>query len=480
MIKQTNNLIDNIIELHYTNQLIDSIREGRFLISRKHAPDISLSDHFTYKKLFRFVLPSIIMMVFTSIYGVVDGLFVSNCVGKHAFTAINLIMPFVMIFGGVGFMLGTGGSALVAKTLGEQQPDKANRYFTMIIVTTVVIGILISVIGVIVIRPVAVFLGADDAILPDCIIYGSITMIFSTSFMLQNAFQSFLITAGKPNLGLIATVAAGVTNMVLDAVFVAFLRWGVAGAAIATGLSQCVGGILPLIYFLRPNNSLLSLKKTKLEIIPILKACANGSSEMVSNVTASILGMLYNFQLLKYAGQDGVASYGVLMYIQFFYVAIFIGYSIGSAPIISYHYGADNHPELKSLLRKSIFLMIATGFGMLLIAELLARPLSMIFVGYDPGLLAMTVHALRISSLSFFIVGFNIFASSFFTALNNGGVSAAISFLRTFIFKLSAVLLLPLIFHLDGIWWAEVTAEIFAFFLSLIFLIAKRKKYDYF
>lgn len=420
------------------------------------------------------------MMVFTSIYGVVDGLFVSNCVGKHAFTAINLIMPFVMIFGGVGFMLGTGGSALVAKTLGEQQPDKAHRYFTMIIVTTVVIGILISLIGVIVIRPVAVFLGADDAILPDCIIYGSITMIFSTSFMLQNAFQSFLITAGKPNLGLAATVAAGVTNMVLDAVFVAFLRWGVAGAAIATGLSQCVGGILPLIYFLRPNNSLLSLKKTKLEIIPILKACANGSSEMVSNVTASILGMLYNFQLLKYAGQDGVASYGVLMYIQFFYVAIFIGYSIGSAPIISYHYGADNHPELKSLLRKSIFLMIATGFGMLLIAELLARPLSMIFVGYDPGLLAMTVHALRISSLSFFIVGLNIFASSFFTALNNGGVSAAISFLRTFIFKLSAVLLLPLIFHLDGIWWAEVTAEIFAFFLSLIFLIAKRKKYDYF
>lgn len=420
------------------------------------------------------------MMVFTSIYGVVDGLFVSNCVGKHAFTAINLIMPFVMIFGGVGFMLGTGGSALVAKTLGEQQPDKANRYFTMIIVTTVAIGILISVIGVIVIRPVAVFLGADETILPDCIIYGGITMIFSTSFMLQNAFQSFLITAGKPNLGLAATVAAGITNMLLDALFVAFLQWGVAGAAIATGLSQCVGGVLPLIYFLRPNSSLLSLKKTKPELIPILKACANGSSEMVSNVTASILGMLYNFQLLKYAGQDGVASYGVLMYIQFFYVAIFIGYSIGSAPIISYHYGADNHPELKNLLRKSICLMGMTGLFMLLIAELLAKPLSMIFVGYDPGLLTMTVHALRISSLSFIIVGFNIFASSFFTALNNGGVSAAISFLRTFIFKLSAVLLLPLIFHLDGIWWAEVLAEIFAFFLSLIFLISRRKKYDYF
>lgn len=450
------------------------------MVSRKHAVSISLSDHFTYGKLLRFVFPSIIMMVFTSIYGVVDGLFVSNCVGKNAFTAINLIMPFVMVFGGVGFMLGTGGSALVAKTLGEQQPEKANRYFTMIILTTVAAGILISIIGVIVIRPVAVFLGADELILPDCVIYGSITMIFCTSFMLQNAFQSFLITAGKPNLGLAATVAAGVTNMLLDALFVAFLKWGVAGAAIATGLSQCVGGILPLIYFLRPNSSLLSLKKTKPEIVPILKACANGSSEMVSNVTASILGMVYNFQLLKYAGKDGVASYGVLMYIQFFYVAIFIGYSIGSAPIIGYHYGAANHSELKNLLRKSILLMGTTGFGMLLIAQLLAKPLSQIFVGYDPGLLAMTVRALRISSLSFFIVGFNIFASSFFTALNNGGVSAAISFLRTFIFKLSAVWFLPLIFQLDGIWWADVTAEIFAFFLSLAFLIAKRKKYNYF
>lgn len=450
------------------------------MLSRKRTMSISLSDHFTYKKLLRFVFPSIIMMVFTSIYGVVDGLFVSNCVGKHAFTAINLIMPFIMIFGGVGFMLGTGGSALVAKTLGEQQPEKANRYFAMIIQTTLVVGILISVIGVIVISPVAVFLGADELILPDCIIYGSITMIFCTSFMLQNAFQSFLITAGKPNLGLAATVAAGITNMLLDALFVAFLKWGVAGAAIATGLSQCVGGILPLIYFLRPNGSLLSLKRTKPEISPILKACANGSSEMVSNVTASIIGMLYNFQLLKYAGQDGVASYGVLMYIQFFYIAIFIGYSIGSAPIIGYHYGAGNHPELKNLLRKSILLMGTTGFGMLLVAELLARPLSLIFVGYDADLLTMTIHALRISSLAFFIVGFNIFASSFFTALNNGGISAAISFLRTFIFKLSAVWFLPLLFQLDGIWWAEVTAEIFAFFLSLIFLITKRKKYDYF
>ncbi len=441
--------------------------------------NIQLSDHFTYKRLLKFVFPSIVMMVFTSVYGVVDGLFVSNFVGKTSFAAINLIMPFIMIFGGIGFMLGTGGSALVAKTLGEQKPEQANRYFTMMIWMTILSGIAITVIGIALMRTVAIFLGADEALLPDCVLYGNITLGFNTAFMLQNAFQSFLITAEKPKLGLAATVAAGVSNMVLDALFIGIFKWGVAGAAVATGLSQCVGGILPLFYFLRPNTSLLRLMKTKLESRPILKACANGSSEMVSNITSSVVGMLYNFQLLKYAGQDGVASYGVLMYVQFIFVAIFIGYSIGSAPVVGYHYGAGNHEELKNLLRKSIFLMGTAGCSMVAIAQLLASPLSHIFVGYDGGLFAMTVHALRISSISFFIVGFNIFASSFFTALNNGGVSAAISFLRTFIFKLSAVLLLPLLLGLDGIWWAEVTAEVFAFALSAIFLFAKRKKYHY-
>ena len=440
---------------------------------------IQLSDHFTYKKLLRFVLPSIIMMVFTSIYGVVDGLCVSNFVGKTPFAAINLIMPFVMIFGGIGFMFGTGGSALVAKTLGEKQPEKANRYFTMMVWVTLIVGVIISIIGIIFMRPISVLLGAEEAMLEDCVIYGRIIIGFNTAFMLQNLFQSFLIAAEKPRLGLVATLAAGFTNMILDVLFVGVFKWGVAGAAIATGISQCVGGIIPFVYFLRPNDSLLHLTGTRLEWRPILAASANGSSELVSNITASVVGMLYNFQLLKYAGQDGVAAYGVMMYVEFIFVAIFVGYSIGSAPIISYHYGAENHAELKNMLHKSLLLMLGGGVLMLVAAQVLAGPLAHLFVGYDKTLFDMTVHGFRIFSLFVLFVGFNIFASSFFTALNNGGVSAAISFLRTFVFKFSAVLFMPLLFKLDGIWWATVVAEVLAFIISAIFIICKRKKYQY-
>ncbi|MBD8960568.1 MAG: MATE family efflux transporter [Clostridiales bacterium] len=440
---------------------------------------IQLSDHFTYKKLLRFVLPSIIMMVFTSIYGVVDGLCVSNFVGKTPFAAINLIMPFVMIFGGIGFMFGTGGSALVAKTLGEKQPEKANRYFTMMVWVTLIVGIIISIIGVVFMRPISVLLGADEAMLEDCVIYGRIIIAFNTAFMLQNLFQSFLIAAEKPRLGLVATLAAGCTNMILDVLFVGVFRFGVAGAAIATGISQCVGGIIPLIYFIRPNDSLLHLTGARLEWRPILAASANGSSELVSNITASIVGMLYNFQLLEYAGQDGVAAYGVLMYVEFIFVAIFVGYSIGSAPIISYHYGAENHTELQNMLHKSILLMLGGGVLVLIAAQVLAGPLAHMFVGYDKTLFDMTVHGFRIFSLFVLFAGFNIFASSFFTALNNGGVSAAISFLRTFVFKFSAVLLMPLLFKLDGIWWATVVAEVLAFILSAAFILGKRQKYHY-
>lgn len=440
---------------------------------------IQLSDHFTYKKLLRFVLPSIIMMVFTSIYGVVDGLCVSNFVGKTPFAAINLIMPFVMIFGGIGFMFGTGGSALVAKTLGEKQPEKANRYFTMMVWVTLIVGIIISIIGIVFMRPISVLLGADEAMLEDCVIYGRIVIAFNTAFMLQNLFQSFLIAAEKPRLGLVATLAAGCTNMILDVLFVGVFRFGVAGAAIATGISQCVGGIIPLIYFIRPNDSLLHLTRARLEWRPILAASANGSSELVSNITASIVGMLYNFQLLEYAGQDGVAAYGVLMYVEFIFVAIFVGYSIGSAPIISYHYGAENHTELQNMLHKSILLMLGGGVLVLIAAQVLAGPLAHMFVGYDKTLFDMTVHGFRIFSLFVLFAGFNIFASSFFTALNNGGVSAAISFLRTFVFKFSAVLLMPLLFKLDGIWWATVVAEVLAFILSAAFILGKRQKYYY-
>ena len=440
---------------------------------------IQLSEHFTYKKLFRFCVPSIIMMVFTSIYGVVDGLFVSNFVGKTSFAAINLVMPFIMVLGGIGFMIGTGGSALVAKTLGEGKKEQAHRYFTMMIYLTLILGVLSSVVGIVFIRPIAMFLGATEGMLQECVIYTRSVLFFNTAFMLQNVFQSFLITAEKPKLGLAATVAAGITNMVLDALFIAMFHWGVAGAAIATGISQCVGGILPLIYFLRPNSSLLQLKKTRLEASPLIKACINGSSELMTNISSSIVSMLYNFQLIRFAGENGVAAYGVLMYVQFIFIAIFIGYSIGTAPIIGYHYGAGNHSELKNMLKKSLLIMGTIGVIMMGLAQVLAGPLAQIFVGYDPELLAMTRHAFQVFSFAFVLSGINIFVSSFFTALNNGGVSAAVSFLRTLVFQLLSVLILPIFLGIDGIWLAITVAEICAFLISMLFLLVKRKKYHY-
>lgn len=440
---------------------------------------IKLSDHFTYSKLLRFVFPSIIMMVFTSIYGVVDGLFVSNFAGKTAFASINLVMPFVMILGGIGFMIGTGGTALVSKVLGEGKKEKANEIFTMMIIFTLLLGALLSVIGVISMPWVADFLGATEEMMADCVIYGRIVTGFTVAFMLQNVFQSFLIAAEKPKLGLLATVLAGITNMALDAIFIIVFKWGVAGAAIATGLSQCVGGIFPLIYFLRKNSSLLRLTKTKLEIKPILNACGNGSSELMSNISSSVVSMIYNFQLMKYVGEDGVSAYGVLMYVQFIFVAIYIGYAIGCAPITGYHFGARNHNELKNMLRKSSFLSAVSGVVLTILAIALSSPLAKLFVGYDEELYELTRHAFRLFAYSFLLAGFNIFTSSFFTALNNGAVSAAISFMRTLIFQTSSVLILPIFLGVDGIWWAITVAEFFAFILSLIFLFAKRKKYNY-
>lgn len=425
------------------------------------------------------MLPSIVMMIFTSIYGVVDGLFVSNFVGKTAFAAINLVMPFIMILGGVGFMIGTGGSALVAKTLGQQEPEDANRYFSMMIILTVLSGAVLTAIGLIFMRPISYLLGATDAMIDDCVRYGRTVLAFVIAFMLQNVFQSFLITAEKPRLGLLATVAAGVTNMALDALFIAGFKWGVVGAAVATGLSQCVGGVLPLIYFLRPNSSRLRLVRTRLELRPILKACGNGSSELMSNISGSLVSMLYNFQLLAYAGENGVAAYGVLMYVQFIFVAIFVGYAIGSAPIVGYHYGAENHAELRSMLTKSVKLMSAGGVLLTVLAIVLAAPLARIFVGYDAELFEMTRHAFCLFAFSFLMAGFNIFTSSFFTALNNGAISAAISFLRTLVFQTLCVLLLPLLFGLDGIWWAMTVAEVFALGLSILFLATQRKRYHY-
>lgn len=447
-------------------------------MSKKHP--IQLSDHFTYARLFRFVLPSIVMMVFTSIYGVVDGLFVSNFAGKTAFASINLIMPFLIILGAMGFMLGTGGTALVSRVLGEGDKERANKYFSMITLFGILLGVILTVVGVLAMRPMAILLGATEAMVDDCVLYGRIVVCFLTSFMLQNMFQSFLIAAEQPKFGLLITLAAGVTNMVLDALFVGVFRWGIAGAAIATGISQTVGGVVPLMYFLFSKNSPLRLRWTKFEAQPLLRSCANGSSELMSNISGSLIGMLYNAQLMRFLGEDGVATYGVLMYVQFIFVAIDIGYSIGCAPIISYHYGARNHPELRNLLMKGLKVMGILGIVMTIAAISLSGTLANIFVGYDATLCELTRHAFHLFSFAFLLAGFNIFLSSFFTALNNGGVSAAISFLRTLVFQAASVILLPMALDVDGLWWAASAAEALAFVVSIGFLLALKGKYHYF
>lgn len=442
---------------------------------------IQLSDHFTYGKLIRFTMPSIAMMIFTSIYSVVDGFFVSNYAGKTPFSAVNLIMPFLMIVATVGFMFGTGGTAIVAKTLGEGDKEKANKYFSLFVYVSFALGVIFAILGIVFIRPVSALLGAEGELLENCVVYARIILCALPFYVLQLLFQSFFPAAEKPQLGLAVTVFAGVTNMVLDAVLVISLpqEYKLAGAAIATAMSQFVGGVIPLFYFFRKNSSILRLGKTSFDGKAILKACTNGSSEFMSNVSMSVVGMLYNIQLLKYAGENGVAAYGVMMYVSMVFSAAFIGYSIGAAPVISYHNGAQNYRESKGLLRQSLIMIGVFGVGIVVAAEMSTLPLAQIFVGYDVELMTLTVSGFRVFALSFVFMGFAIFSSGFFTALNDGLTSTLISFLRTLVFQVAAVLLLPLIWEIDGVWISIVVAEVMAAAISAVFLVVKRKKYHY-
>lgn len=442
---------------------------------------IRLSDHFTYRKLLRFTLPSIAMMIFTSIYGVVDGYFVSNFAGKEPFAAVNLIMPFIMVVSTVGFMFGTGGTALVSKTFGEGDPERANRYFSLFVYASFLLGIVFAILGIVFLRPIAALLGATGTLLDNCVVYGRIVIAAMPFFVLQLLFQSFFVAAEKPQLGFWVIVAGGVTNMIGDAVLVTLLpqELKIVGAAIATALGQVVGGGVPLIYFFRKNSSILRLGKTRFNGKALIKATTNGVSELVNSASMSIVGMVMNVQLLKYAGEDGVAAYGVMMYVNMIFAAIFIGYSIGTAPVFGFHYGAKNGGELKNLLRKSLLLLLIGGVLMVAAAEALTRPLALLFVGYDEGLMQLTESGFRIFGLSFFFIGFAIFGSGFFTALNDGVTSAIISFLRTLVFELGAILILPLFFGVNGLWFSVVVAELMATVLSFIFMAVKRKKFGY-
>lgn len=440
---------------------------------------IQLSDHFGYKRLISFTVPSILMMIITSIYGVVDGFFISNFVGKTPFAAVNFIMPFLMIVGTPGFMFGTGGSALIAKTMGEGDDEKAKKIFSLITYATVIIGVITAVVSIIFLRPIASFLGAEGKMLDDAVAYGRIILLALPFLMSQYAFSSLVVTAEKPKLGLIVTILAGVTNFIGDALFMVVLDWGITGAALATAIGQVVGGVIPLAYFFCKNSSRLRLVRPVWNGKAMLRTCTNGSSELMSNISMSIVGMLYNVQLLKYAGENGVAAYGTIMYVNFIFLSIFFGYSVGVAPVISYHFGARNKKELKSLLKKSSVLIGGSSALMFVIAEFMAAPLSKIYVGYDPELLQMTVHAFKIYAFSFIFAGIAIFGSAFFTALNDGLTSALISFLRTLVFQIAAVMLLPLIWGLDGIWFSVIVAEFMAVVVTAVFAFAKRKKFGF-
>lgn len=440
---------------------------------------IQLSDHFTVRKLLHFTLPSIGMMLFSSIYGVVDGFFVSNFVGKTSFAAVNFIVPFLMFLGAVGFMFGSGGSALVSKTMGEGDREKANRIFSLLVYTSFGVGVVLTILGYLLIRPVASMLGAEGELLDSCVAYGRITLAALPTYIIHLEFQSFFVTAERPQLGFLTTAVAGVTNIVLDALLVAVFPLGLTGAALATAVSQFIGGVIPLVYFFRPNTSLLRLSRTVRDGRALFKACANGFSELIGNLSLHLVGMLYNLQLMKYAGESGVAAYGVLLYINTVFLSVFFGYTLGTAPIVGYHFGAQNHAELKGLLQKSIGVIGVASVSMFLLAQIFATPLSMIFVGYDAELLNMTRHGLRVYAFSFLFVGFGYFTPGFFTALNDAVTSATISMLRTLVAQIAAVMLLPLAFDLDGIWASVVAAEIMAMTMAIISLVAKRKKYHY-
>lgn len=440
---------------------------------------IQLSDHFDYKHLLKYTFPSVIMLVFTSIYGVVDGFFVSNFAGKTPFAAVNFIMPLLMILGCVGFMFGTGGGALIAITMGAGRTKKANELFSLIVYVSAACGVLLAVLGFLFLRPMASMMGAQGQLLEDCLTYGHMIMIAIPFYVLQYEFQCLFATAGKPKLGLYVTAAAGVTNILLDALFVAGFQWGLEGAAAATAFSQFVGGVIPILYFGRKNDSSLRLVRCGFDGRALLKVCVNGSSELMSNISMSLVSMIYNVQLMKYAGEDGVAAYGVLMYVGMIFSAVFIGYSVGAAPVIGYHYGAQNLAELKGLLKKSIVLVCVFAVLMFASGQLLSAPLSRLFVGYDAELFDMTVHAFAIFSFSFLFSGFAIFGSSFFTALGDGLVSALISFLRTLVFQCLSVLIFPIFWQLNGIWFSIVAAEIMAVVVTVLFLLGKRKKYHY-
>lgn len=442
--------------------------------------EVELSGHYGYRRIIRTMTPMVAMMVVISIYSIVDGLFISNFAGNDAFAGMNLIWPPIALVGALGLMLGTGGSALVSKTLGEGDPDKARRIFSMVIRLTVMAGILIAAIMYAIMPWLAKTLGSDEAMLPHAVLYGRILILVLPAYMLQLEFQPFYMAAEKPQFGTAISLACGVANMALDALFVAGFGWGLTGAALASSIGLLIGGCFPLWYFSsRHNTTNLKLISCPFDWHSIVKSCSNGMSEFVGNIALSVISICYNWQLMRYVGADGVSAYGIVMYLGFIFAAVFIGYNMGISQVISFNFGAGNKAELKSLLRKSLVIVGVCGIVMTAMSELAAHGIARVFVGYDENLCAITTHATRIYMLSFLFCGFNMFASAWFTALNNGVVSAIAAFVRTLIFELASVFVLPLFFGIEGIWLSVNLAELLALALSAALIVSYRKRYGY-
>jgi len=442
---------------------------------------IELQGHYGYGRLVRTMLPSIATMIVSSIYSIADGLFVSNYAGSTAFAAMNIIWPGIQILAVFGLMVGAGGSALVSKTLGEGDQDKACRIFSMLTRITMLAGIAMAFLFFILMKPLTWVLGAEGGMIQMATTYGRIIVITLPLYMIQMMFQPFFMVAEKPELGTQISIICGVVNIVLDALFIIVFRLGLIGAALGTAISIATGGLFSLIWFLSKRNKthLQFRKNVKTEWKHVGKSCSNGLSEYVGNVALSVVSICYNLQLMKYIGESGVAAYGILMYLGFVFAAVFIGYNLSVTQIIAFNYGERNHTELRSLLHKSIILISVGGVIMTTVAETAAAPLARFFVGYDESICILTIRAIRIYMLSFLICGLNMFASAWFTALNNGIISAISAFVRTFIFELGCVFILPTFFGVDGIWNAVNVAEVCALLFSAFLITAFSKKYGY-
>ena len=439
--------------------------------------DIKLSDHFTYSRLLLFALPTIGMILISITYDVVDGYFVSNFIGKTAFSAVNIIYPFQLALSMVGYMFGAGGSALIAAELGNGHAQNARLYFTLIVKAAAVIGTVLAILGILFLRPIAVLIGATPEILNYGLPYGRTLFLFLPVMILGYAFQSILITAEMPRLGLYISIGNLFSNLLFDWLFVAVLKWGMVGAAAATGIGACLNGIIPLLYFAKPRSGPLHFVRGKAQIGPLLKACANGASEMVNDLATSLIFIFYNFQLLRLLGEDGVAAYGVTVFVEGIFASVFYGMAMQATSIVGYHFGAQNHTELRSLLKKGIVLNLAFGILMFFLAQFSASFISGIYVGYDEKVFQLSVHALKMFAFAFLLQGFNEYASAYFTGLNNGLVSGILAFTRTFVFQTAAIFLLPVFWGADGLWVAQAAAELFAALTAVFFFAAHRKEY---